>query len=190
MTVLSPETLLIAKNWDTVEEILKAKEKLESEFSQLLQSIEPELAKTDWWSDGWVFVNRNREQVYISKPAWKVEDTYVLWIGVEIFNPSAIFGVGQPAQLYVWSPQKHRPLAQRLVEKLAQKEELILGEIDNRSANTYVVRQEIRKWLPDAADTFGPETRQEIIDFFTHYARMFGPLEQLVQDYLSQQGHN
>ena len=67
MSWLSEESLLLVRNWDTFEDILKAEKRLRGELSHLLFSIESNLRHHDWWEDGWHFVQHREDQVYISR---------------------------------------------------------------------------------------------------------------------------
>jgi len=80
MSIFSEESKLLAKNWDTVEDIFNAEKRLRKEMSSLLLSIESELVKNNWWwRDGWVFNQYQESQVYISNQHWQINDTFAIW---------------------------------------------------------------------------------------------------------------
>lgn len=108
MTRLSEESLLLIENWDTVEDILKAVDRLKGEISSVLHSVESELVTQDWWQDGWCFVPHRNNQVYISKESWRSKG-YVVWIGVERFDPERLFGSSPPVRSSASSPIGRTP---------------------------------------------------------------------------------
>jgi hypothetical protein len=179
MSVFSDESLLLLRNWDTVQDILEAHRQLQREFSQLLFSLESELAKNDWWQDGWVFVRSRGDQVYISNRGWLTDDTYLVWIGVERFAPENLLGPEAVPTLYVWVPGGRRDLAQQLAERIAGGGHEVLGEIDQR-ASGYVVRESVRTFLPEEAEDFAPIVHKQILDFFCHYAKVIGSFDALI----------
>ena len=99
MSWLSEESLLLAKNWETVEDILRARRRMRGELSQLLLSIESELSQHEWWEDGWRFIEHREDQVYISREHWRVGRGFLIWIGVERFGPERVFGTASSPQL-------------------------------------------------------------------------------------------
>ena len=187
MSVFSEESILLAKNWDTVEDIFKAEKRLRGELSSLLLSIEPKLTRHDWWRDGWSFVPCQESQVYISNQNWWVDDDFAVWIGVEGFTPQAIFGMESPPTLYVWVAGKHYDLAQMLAEEIEKSESEPLGEIDHRTSG-YVVKHAVRKCLPEGIEEFGEVVRKQIADFFVYYAKVLWGLDAVIRSYLASLG--
>lgn len=189
MSVLSEESLLLARNWDTVEDILKAEERLGEELSSLLLSIEPELTRYDWWSrDGWTFVQYQGSQVYISNQKWRTPSGgFAIWIGVEGFTPRAIFGTESPPRLYVWVAGRQYDLAQILAEKIEESEGEVLGEIDHRETG-YAVKHAVRKCLPEEVEAFDKVVRGQIVEFFVQYAKVLWRLDAVIQGYLAKLG--
>jgi len=183
MSVFSDESLLLLSNWDTVQDILEAHRQLRREFSQLLFSLESELGKNDWWQDGWVFVKYQDVQVYISHRNWLVDDTHLVWIGVERFAPENLFGPEAGPELYVWVSGGRYDFAQQLAERIAAGEHEVVGEIDLR-ASGYVVRESVRTFLPEEAEEFVPVVRKQILDFFCHYAKVIWSFDALIRDYV------
>jgi hypothetical protein len=191
MSVFSEESLLLIKNWDTVEDILKAHERLGEELASLLLSIESELARYDWWSrDGWTFVPYQRLQVYISNQKWRLPSgNFAVWIGVEGFTSSAIFGMGSPPTLYVWVGGKQYDLARILAERIEESEGEVLGDIDRRESG-YAVKHAVRKCLPEEAEGFDEVVRSQISDFFVHYAKVLWRLDAVIEAYLAKLGED
>lgn len=184
MNIFSEESKLLVKNWDTVEDIFNAEKRLRKEMSDLLLSIEPQLSKNSWWQNGWVFNQYQESQVYISNQHWQINNDFAIWIGVENFTPTHIFGVESPPTLYVWTAKKQYDLAQMLVEQIEKSEYKVLGEVDHRVSG-YVVKANVKKCLPEEVEEFGEVTRKQIVDFFTHSARLLWNLNTTIQNYLT-----
>lgn len=183
----SEESLLVAKNWETVADIVKAVEKLRNELAKLLRSLEADLVKQDWWNEGWEAVENSVSEAYIANERWDLGSTYsdyAVWIGVEGFSPERIFGQETPPILYVWVSNRRNDLAQRLAKELGQSGDWeILGEIDTR-ATGYVVRDYVQKCLPEEVETYGEIIRPQIIEFLSHYADVMMQLAPIIQNYL------
>jgi hypothetical protein len=187
MSWLSEESLLLAKNWDTVEAIFEAEQRLRRELTSILHTVEQELSKREWWKDGWVFVRHQDSQVYVSQVKWQVGDVYTVWIGVEGFAPRAIFGMESPPMLYVWVARKEYELAQALAREIEKIEEEVLGELDHR-ATGYVVKHGVSKCLPEEVDGYAERVCHQIVEFFAHYAQVLWQLDGIIEDYLENRG--
>lgn len=184
MSWMCEESRLLVTNWDTVEAIFEAEQRLRSELTTLLHSVEPELAKYDWWQNGWAFVRYQDAQIYISNKRWQTGGSFVLWIGVEGFTPGRIFGSESPPSLYVWLSSNRSDLSQALVKALDNDDGEVFGELCS-GASRYVVRQAVTKCLPEEADWFAERAREQIVDFFAHYAQALWRLDEAIQGFLS-----
>jgi hypothetical protein len=184
MSWLSEESLLLAENWDTVEDILKAKDRLGSELSKLLLSVESELSRHDWWGDGWRFIQYRENQVYVSREDWRLDGAFLVWIGVEMFGPEGLFGTASSPQLYVWVGRKQHDLAQTLAEAIEESEGETLGEIDHRETG-YVVKHPVQKCVPGEVEGFDDVVRGQIAEFFAHYAKVLSRFDGMIQDRIS-----
>jgi hypothetical protein len=165
---------------------MKAVEKLRSELNKLLRSLGADLVKQDWWNDGWEAVENNVSEGYIANERWDLGSDYsdyAVWIGVEGFSPERIFGQESPPILYVWISNRRNDLAQRLAKELEQGDWEILGDTDTR-ATGYVVRDSVKKCLPEEIETYGETVRPQIIEFLSHYAEIMMQLDPIIQDYL------
>jgi len=187
MTRLSEESLLLVENWETVEDILKAVDRLKAELSSVLHSVESELMEQDWWQDGWCFVSHRDNGVYISKESWKLTKNYLIWIGVKGFDPEPLFGTASPAQFYVWVLKKHRALAGALaqaIEETEETEEDVLGEM-YQTQSGYLVKHPVPKYLPGEIDGFEETVSGDIVEFFGHWAQVLSRLDETIQDYIA-----
>jgi hypothetical protein len=184
MSWLSEESLLLVRNWDTFEDILKAEKRLRGELSHLLFSIESNLRQHDWWEDGWHFVQHREDQVYISREEWQVDGTFLVWIGVEAFTPERVFGTQSSPQLYVWVARNQCDLAQTLAEAIEASEGEPLGEIDHRQTR-YVVKHPVQTCLPEKVEEFDDIVSRQIADFFAHYARGLSRFDGVIQDHIA-----
>ncbi len=186
MADLSEESLFLARNWETVSDILDANEKLDGELLAVLSSLQPALGVRPWWSDAWEFRERKQyNDVYIAQRSWLVDKTHAIWIGIERFNAWATFGKQEPPLLYVWVLPKQRELAQSLAGAIGKAEQAVLGHVDPKVKGGYLVRQEVQKCLPEAIDGYTDRVRQQALEFMEHYAKVLSGLEDLVQQHLT-----
>jgi hypothetical protein len=169
--MLSKETILLAENWETVEDIFETQRKLRVELSKFLISLEGQLQQSGWWNKGWNFIKQSDEQIYIAHSRWRKngdKPEYVLWIGVESFNPNALFGRQSDQQLYLWV-NRDPSLTTTLRTMVAEKKVVLPGESVDRPQG-YIVRKFIPKILPNEVARFGEIVSPIIIDFFTECA--------------------
>jgi len=169
--MLSKETILLAENWETVEDILETQRKLRDELSTFLVSLGGQLQQSGWWNKGWNFIKQSDEQIYIAHSHWRKngdKPEYVFWIGVESFNPNALFGRQSDQQLYLWV-NRDPSLTTTLRTMVAEKKVVLPGESVDRPQG-YIVRKFIPKILPNEVARFGEIVSPIIIDFFTECA--------------------
>lgn len=181
MNTFSEETTLLMKNWDNVKEILDAEKRLRKQLSRLLQSLEDDLKKTNWWKDKWIFVKVEDSQIYISKSNWLASDNeHAIWIGIESFLPENLFGTDPAATLYVWGQKRQFKLVEKLREKFKTDETVDLKEIDSKTKGTYIIKRSLPQCLPEDMDNFENITRKQILDHFDCYAQVTSKYSQLI----------
>jgi hypothetical protein len=185
MSWLSEESALLAQNWQTFEDICRAEQRLRSELSELLLALESDLRQHEWWHDGWRFVQHRKDQVYISRDAWRTNDEFLLWIGVETFTPERLFGTEPPPQLYVWVASDECDLVQLLAQAIEKRGPDVLGDVDH-GRSRYVVKHPIQKCPPGEVAGFDVVVSQQIVAFFSHYADLLTRLDDLIQDTLAE----
>lgn len=186
--MFAEESVLVAQNWEIVEDIMQATEKLQQDLTSMLYSIEDDLAQQSWWAGGWNFEQHGDSQIYISNKRWLIEehDNYALWVGVENVTPKHIFGLEPPPNLYVWVWDRQRwpDLVSRLINELSQAKYEIIGEPETRT-NSYVIRGPLKKYRPGVdVETYGQEVQQEIIEFFSCYASILLELDSTIQNHI------
>jgi hypothetical protein len=181
-THFSEESIFIARHWDTVVDILRAKAQLESELSNLLLSVEAELKDLKWWDEGWVFepYHKDPSQFYIANQNWRIGDERVLWLGVYHFDSEHIFGSDPPPQLYVRVGEQHEDLQQ------------VLGEEISKGGYTlepgyYFVGRALPKCLmeEEAVREYPDLVRRQIVDFLDHYVQLLMQLEDTIRRYVA-----
>ncbi len=182
--MFSEESLLLIENWDTVEDMLAAVEGLRDELFAILESLHADLKGTDWWRDGWTFARTGKTQVYMSNEAWRCDDEYAVYIGVEGFSPEGVFGSAAPPSLYIWVSGERYELVQRLAEAIEGGGREVIGEIDRKPSSGSVVRQPVRKCLPGEVETYAVIVRKQILSFFEHYALVLDDLDGVIGDCL------
>lgn len=182
MKIFSDESKLLAKNWETYQELLKAEQTLRTELQDFLASLEAELVKHPWWQNQWNFVVYEEAEIYISKSNWvSPYDEYVLLIGLEGMTPERLFGMEHPPVLYVKSSDY--TLGELLIEKLKEEETLKQGDIDY-SSSPYLVTQPL-KVLPNEVEKFDKVVRQPALDFLSYYATTLENYSELIEKALS-----
>ena len=185
MQLFSDESALLIRNWETVRDILNAEKQLRKELNSCLVSLEKELVRRQRLINGWVFVKHADNQVYISNKKWVSENQYIVWIGVEYFNPDNVFGNDIPPNLYIWTPRKHYDLAKELIEQLQESDFEIYGDVDNREKSGYIVRYAVRKYLEEEdLDEYVISIRSQILEFMTHYMDVLDKLNSVIEKYI------
>lgn len=180
----SAESLYVARNWDTVAEIVEAAQRLRSNMAESLKSLQADLKTREWWSDEWVYLSWDSTQWYITRHGWLSGPYHLVWIGVKGFSPDGVFGLGEPPELFVWVSQKQFALATALAASLEGREGP--GEIDQKPGNGYVVRQAVAKCLPDAVEDYFTRAREQLLAFFDHYAAMADLWDPIVRRHVSE----
>lgn len=181
MKNFSDESKLLAKNWQTYQDILNAEKQLRTELSEFLRSLESELIKNPWWNDGWNFVAYEDAEIYIAHPNWVSEyDEYVVAIGVEGFTAERLFGMEPAALLYVKASDYE--LGEKLTETF-KAEPIECGEIDY-SSSRYLVTQPI-KVMSNEVEKFDKVVRQPILEFLSYYANMLWQQNEAIENSLN-----
>lgn len=182
MKIFSDESKLLAKNWETYQELLKAEQTLRTELQDFLESLEADLIKNPWWQNQWNFIVYEEAEIYISNTNWVSQyDEYVLLIGIEGLTPERLFGMDNPPLLYVKSSDYS--LGELLIEKLKEEENLQQGNIDY-SSSRYLVTQPL-KVLPNEVEKFDKVVRQPALDFLSYYATTLEKYTDLIEKALS-----
>jgi hypothetical protein len=179
MTQFKEESILLAKDWDTVADILQTAEQLENELSELLHSVEGSLYELEWWGKQWVFQKPFRSEAYVSNQDWRVNNEYILRIGVYNFGRNQVFGSGaSPPLLYVWARKGYEDLIALLERDLGESEH----EVD--PANRYLFRKDVQKCLPEMVEEYPELAHRQILDFIDHHAKLLMQFEGTISQYL------
>jgi hypothetical protein len=179
-TQFSEEGLLIAKNWDTVLDILRAREHLEAELSSFLLSLEADLREFEWWGKGWIFRKYDSSQVYVTNQGWPSNELGAMWIGIWRFDAEHIFSPkGPPPTLYVWARQAHQGLVPVLVDEIKKRGYGIDAD------GLYLVKQAIQKCLPETVEEYLDVEREQFLEFVDHHARFLMQFDVAIREYLN-----
>lgn len=182
MKFFSDESKLLAKNWETYQELLKAEQTLRTELQNFLESLEADLVKNSWWQNQWNFIVYEETEIYISNANWvSPYDEYIILIGVEGLTPERLFGMDNPPRLYVKSSDYN--LGELLIEKLKEEETLKQGDIDY-SSSRYLVTHPL-KVLPNEVEKFDKVVRQPALEFLSYYATTLEKHTELIEKALS-----
>lgn len=167
--MLTPETRLLIEHWPAVEDIIQSEAKLRTQLSELLLSLKDDLNKTDWWSADWNFVPYSDYQIYIAHNDWRYnESDYAIWIGIEQFIPSALFGKEAFAQLYVWTKLNDKQFIGKLRQLFRSKKNL--GSVEEKNSS-YIIKHFLPKILPSQSSECEKIIRERIIEFISYYAK-------------------
>jgi len=176
--MLTTETRLLIEHWPAVEEIIQTVDTLKTQLSELLSSLKDDLNKTDWWSEDWSFVRHTDEQVYIAHNTWRYNKSdYAVWIGIEQFVPSVLFGKAVFPQLYVWSSISDKQFIGKAREIFRSKK--ILGTVDEKKGS-YIIKHFLPKILPGQSSECENIIRERIIQFFSYYSKEEKSISEIV----------
>jgi len=166
----SEESVFVAENWETVQDILAAVKGLEEDMSAFLDSLAEEVQGRDWWQEGWECRRPNNLEMYVSRVAWRFGKDHAVWIGVEALNPDSVFGDDDAPLLYVWTPEHLKPSNAELVSRLASGSQPVLGRLDYKTDSDYVVIDPVPKCPPRELETYAHAVREQVLEFIDHYA--------------------
>ncbi|MBP8953177.1 MAG: hypothetical protein KBI47_12350 [Armatimonadetes bacterium] len=96
---LSAESIFIARNWETVAEIVQATKQLRGEMDRLLAGLKDGLQERAWWDENWTFLVRRSGAVCIARQTWKSSEDYLVRICIDRFTPESVFGLDDPPYL-------------------------------------------------------------------------------------------
>jgi hypothetical protein len=180
--MLSKETRLLAEHWDAVEDVFATEQKLRTELTTFMCSLEQDLKQAPWWSAEWHFTKQHDEQVFIAHSQWKGKAGFVLWIGVEQFSARALFGKESGTQLYLWV-RDNNALTAALRNMVEEKKVNFPGELSKRPQG-YIVRRYIPKCMPTDVGRFEEFVRTPILEFFSACADQEKLLTSVVKQHL------
>ncbi len=181
MRGVSEEALFIARNWETVEDILTATQRLRDELATVARSAVQSLADRSWWSEGWELKTSGQSQAYMYREHWVADSIAALWVGIEQFTPESVFGAASPPLLYVWRPAAFSALGQELAAALDAGGHVVIGELDSRPTSGYMVRHYVQKCLPEELDGFAERATGQIVEFMEHYAKVLMRLDDVIR---------
>lgn len=184
MDTFSEESQLLISNWETVEDILRAKERLATELSAFLASLESDLKKEPWWQGDWQFVEWSDTEVCTNNAKWQVAGESAIELGVEEFTPEAVFGMAKAPQLYIWAGRDTPKLRDRLIAEIEQREADDMGSAQISSKKRYVLEQPLRKCLPGEGEECVNQLREQIVGFLRHWAGVLSDLDSTINEYL------
>ncbi|MBK4732518.1 hypothetical protein JJD41_22010 [Oxynema sp. CENA135] len=180
MDIFSPESLLLARHWESYRELLEIEPQLEREIGEFLAAIESELVKQAWWKNEWSFVAYEQSEIYIANQNWvSPYEEFVLSIGLEGVTPNRLFGRENPPQFYVKSSDYN--LCKLLTDKLADRESLEFVEMDY-SSSRYLLTKPLPKVLPEEVEQFGEVVKPQIVEFLSFYAQLLWEFNPIIEE--------
>ena len=184
------ESILLIRNWQTVEDIQEAASGLEKEMAKFLKSVEQELDETDWWSEVWEFFDHApRPDVGITTAKWRGADENVIWIGVDNFTCDRALGSADPPLLYVWVEEEDgHDLCQLLVARIDEMPGEPVGELDYKKNSSYAVKQPVQKCPPGGGEEYFEAVMEQTLDFCEHYASVLLELDDVIREHLAKGG--
>ena len=184
MPGLSEEALFIARNWETVEDILTATQRLRDELAKVARSAVQSLADRPWWSAGWEARSSSQSPAYICREHWVAGSAVAVWVGTERFTPESVFGAASPPLLYVWRPPTFAELGSELAAALEAGGHVVIGELDSKPTSGYMVRHHVQKCLPEELEGFTERVTGQIVEFMEHYAKVLMELDEVIRRHL------
>lgn len=183
-TEFSEESLYVARNWETVAEIIEAAQRLRSEMGRMLTSLEDDLRATEWWPEGWEVVASDATQLCISREAWRSGEKHFVWICVDRFRPENAFGLDGSPYLYAYVRGHRYQLRDDLIATLDESE--ALGDIGTGGSSLVIVQQPLATCLPDAVPAYLAEVCEQMLTFFDRYARLASVWDPIVRRHFGQ----
>ena len=183
MSTFTDESRLLIDNWDTVEDILEACDRLGEELMAVLLSLESDLGQMDWWNELWHFEQGRGSQVHISHENWKTDRGYAILIGVWHMEPEYVFGSGGPG-LYVYVGGGNSELRAELVDGLQDRGDSLPGEVDTRGSSNSAAVQGMNRYIGGDIEKYIAETKEQILSFFSAYAKRLLEINERIQQHL------
>jgi hypothetical protein len=194
MRKLPKEGLFVGQNWRVVEQLVVAKEALESAFGDVLRQLGTDLSAQPWWSSGeWAYEKKRKTRapwpwaVYITRRHWGLGSGNMVAIGLTDLTPDAIFGGDEDPSLFVWVDSQAQPaLLRTLAEALRQGKRLRSGDTlaPDAGEHGHVVLRPVSKCTRETADSYLEEVRREAVPFTKHYAKVLTDLDGLIRKHL------
>ena len=182
---LSDEARLLIQNWEVYQEVRLIEAELNGQLRALLYSLEDDLRKEAWWDHTCIFNRYQDRQIYIANTAWGTDGTPSIWIGIENYSVDTIFGLADTAGMYLWVQGGRTDLVTAL-RKLVESWDDMPGALEQKQNNSYVVRDAVRKCLPDELDSFDEIVRLPILKFLSY----FGSRKESITEVLKGIGQN
>lgn len=183
MNHLSEESLLLIRNWDAYQDILKSGERLKTELNAVRSAIEGRMRKQDWWNAKWVLFKNDAEQIAFTDSRWEIEDGHLIWVGVEGWKADALFGDASPPFMYVWIDGKQPELKAELQRVIKASGKAMLGDFP-KAQTSYVVEKSLSKCLPEEIDKLEDLVLSPLSEFCEFYSRFFDEFDRVAQKHL------
>ncbi|MBN2002848.1 MAG: PD-(D/E)XK nuclease family protein [Anaerolineae bacterium] len=181
MTELSKESLLIAEHWNTVADIIRAKNNLSKELTEILFSIETDLETQDWWKQGWEF-RQYKNEIYIFNTHWcNAEGWAMVYMGVYCFNAAHVFELSTPPQFYVRARDGYATLNQELITLTRAAGHLAT------EGHRHFIHRDLQKCATEhqAAKAYANSVRRQIIDLFSEYATLMMRFDETIRRHVA-----
>ncbi len=183
MNHFSEESLLIIRNWDAYQDILKSGERLKKELSGVRSAIEGRLRKQEWWNDKWALFKNDPEQIAFTDSRWEIEGGHLIWVGVYDLKPDAIFADASPPYMYVWIDGKRPELKAELQRIIKTSGKPMVGDFP-KAQNGNVVEMSLSKCLPEQIDKLEDMMFTPLADFCEFYSQFFEEFNTAAQKHL------
>jgi hypothetical protein len=180
MNEFSDECALIAENWNAVLDIIRARERLDEELTELLFSVEQDLQELEWWDQGWQF-GTTKSEIYVRNTNWLNPNGYgVLWMGVYDFNAAHVFGLKSSPRFYIRTQKADQDLQQSLVEKIKAAGHKVTED------KWYFIGRDIQSCPTEreAIEEYPQLVREQLIDLFTEYANLLIQFDEIIRQYV------
>ena len=168
---LSKESSLLIENYATVEEIFRCQVELDTELQTILFGLDQLCKDQAWWTQEWKFHAYRVDQVYITNTKWHLAgEGSALWLGVDKFNASHLFGLSPCPTLYLWVESSRGPALTKELLKLIEQDKLPGKEYADNGRGQFVIKRPLTRCSEDEAHRFPGGVLAEVVAFFSEYA--------------------
>jgi hypothetical protein len=180
----SKEARFLFNNYATWTQLARAWDSMLVGLSDFLQSLEEDVRKKPWWTDGWHFYawpakDRKRE-ISVAKATWKTTEAErpIVQVGVEHFTAERLFDGDNTEKpwLYVWVSDNSKTWLVDAIRGYLRSTNKILPGDDVRDRRYPLIRY-IEKYAPESIAQFETRMKDVIVSFIDDYASILNKPE-------------
>jgi hypothetical protein len=187
--ILKGAEQLKAENSAIVSDILKGVEQLKAELAGILSSVKADLKNLSWWQQGWQ--TWDKPYFHTSHKNWQQKNNLILVvsIGVRDFDIDHVFGPATSPNLFFSTLSGYEKLRGILLDRWRSQDD---PEIRYEPDTAFPIVQDLPKCPADeqAICEYPNVAKQQTIAFFTKYATRLLEADSIIRHHMhSRQGH-